>query len=199
MGRTPFGETRERVYRFTRQRILGGRPPTVREVMDRFGFRSVQTAREHLERLVLEGRLAKEARSARGYRLPGPELPTTLVPVLGRVPAGPLTTAVEDLEGYVPAEGRGEQDERFGLYVRGDSMRDLGILAGDLVIVRRQETARSGEVVVALVGDEATVKVLRRAGRKVELHPANPAHRVIAPDPRELRILGKVVEVRRYL
>ncbi|MHC5052656.1 MAG: transcriptional repressor LexA, partial [Planctomycetota bacterium] len=148
-------------------RLLEGRPPTVREVRDRFGFSAVQTAREHLERLVDEGRLTKdEPGRARGYRLPRPEALTTLVPVLGRVPAGELSFAVEDLEGYVPVEGRTDEGELFGLRVRGESLRDLGILSGDLVIVRKQDTARTGEVVVALVDDEATVKVLRRSGRR---------------------------------
>jgi repressor LexA len=161
----------------------------VREVQGRFGFLSVQTAREHLERLVRDGSLVKEA-GARGYRLPG-ALPAAPVPVVGRVAAGGLSFAAEDLLGYVAVEGG---DGLFGLRVSGDSMRDAGILDGDLVLVRRQETARTGDIVVALVGDEATVKVLKR-GRRVELHPRNPAYRPIVP--KELRILGKVVEVRR--
>ena len=83
-------------------------------------------------------------------------------------------------------------------------MRDAGILPGDLVIVRKQDTARSGEIVVALVGEEATVKTLRRAGRRVELHPANPDFSPIAPASdefriSEFRILGRVIEVRRRL
>jgi len=201
MGRTAPGKTRELVYRFMRERLLSGRPPTVREVQERFGFKAVQTAREHLERLVEIGRLSKEAGRARGYRLPGGEreVSTVLVPVLGRVPAGPLTTAVEDLQGYVPVESRRSDDELFGLRVRGESMRDAGIFSGDLVIVRVQQSARSGEIVVALVDDEATVKVLRRVGRRVELHPANPAFAPIVPEPRAFRLLGKVIEIRRYL
>jgi len=198
MGRTPPGATRERVYRFLRQRILAGNPPTVREVQERFGFRAVQTAREHLERLVEEGRLSKEPGRARGYRLPGRAVPTVAVPVLGRVQAGALTTAVEGLEGYVPVETRAG-DELFGLRVRGASMTGKGILPGDLVIARQQPTARSGEIVVALVEDEATVKTLRKRGRRVELHPANPDFDVIVPDPHAFRLLGRVIEVRRYL
>jgi len=202
MGRTPAGQTREKVLRFMRQRLLEGKPPTVREVQQRFGFRAVQTAREHLEKLVLEGRLEKQPGRARGYCLPGRHLsggrpPTTLVPVLGRVAAGELTTAVEELEGYVPVEGHFDGDELFGLRVRGDSMRDAGILEGDLVIVRKQPTARSGEIVVALVGDEATVKRLEKKGRRVELHPENPDYAPIVPE--SLSLLGKVIEVRRYL
>ena len=200
MGRTPPGQTRERVFRLVRDRILAGRPPTVREVQEAFGFRSVQTAREHLEALVHEGRLTKHAGRARGYRLPasaGP--PPRLVPLLGRVPAGSLDAAVEELEGWLPVRSRGGAGELFALRVRGESMTGAGILPGDVVVVRRQRTARPGEIVVALVGDEATVKWLRLRGKRVELHPDNPAFEPIVPDPRELTLLGRVVEVRREL
>ena len=97
----------------------------------------------------------------------------------------------------------------FALRVEGESMIGVGILPGDIVIVQRQSTAlpdeiRSGEIVVAMVDDEVTVKTLRRTGRRVELHPENPRYKPIVlsgPESRgrELRILGKVVEVRRYL
>jgi repressor LexA len=204
MGRTPNGQTRERVFRLVRDRLLAGLPPTVREIQQAFGFRSVQTAREHLEALVREGRLSKEEGKARGYRIPraaGEGGPTRWIPLLGRVPAGALDVAVEDLEGYLPVqlERSTEADELFGLRVQGESMTGEGILPGDVVIVRRQPSARSGEIVVALVGDEATVKRLRLRGRRVELHPANPSFPVLVPDLQELRILGRVIEVRRRL
>ena len=205
MGRTPPGQTRERIFRFVRDRLLNGRPPTIREVQRQFDFRAVQTAREHLEALVAEGRLTKAGGQARGYRLPGfsgPGAPVGLVPLLGRVQAGPLQTAVEELEGYLPIQaprGQGEQARLFGLRVRGESMSGVGILPGDVVIVRRQESARTGDIVVALVGEEATVKRLRIRRRQVELHPENPAFEPIVPDPAELLLLGKVVEVRRSL
>ena len=199
MGRTPAGETRERIYRFVRDRLLGGFPPTVREVKEAFGFRSVQTAREHLEALVTEGRLAKEAGKARGYRLGGDSRPTRLIPLLGRVPAGPLNIATEDLEGYLPIQGHRSGDDLFGLRVRGESMTGAGILPGDIVVVRRQPAADSGDIVVALIGGEATVKRLRIRRNRVELHPENPAFEPIIPDPSELTLLGKVIEVRRYL
>ena len=199
MGRTPAGETRERIYRFVRDRLLGGFPPTVREVKEAFGFRSVQTAREHLEALVTEGRLAKEAGKARGYRFGGDSRPTRLIPLLGRVPAGPLNIAAEDLEGYLPIQGHRSGDDLFGLRVRGESMTGAGILPGDIVVVRRQPAADSGDIVVALIGGEATVKRLRIRRSRVELHPENPAFEPIIPDPSDLTLLGKVIEVRRYL
>ena len=202
MGRTPPGQTRERIFRLVRRRILAGLPPTVREVQEAFRFRSVQTAREHLEVLVAEGRLKKQKGKSRGYRLPADPrqtAPTVLVPLLGRVQAGSLTTAVEDLEGYIPIQSSRSPDELFGLRVRGESMRDAGILHGDVVLVRRQPSADSGDLVVALIGDEATVKRLRIRRRRLELHPENPDFEPLVPDPGEVTLLGKVVEVRRYL
>jgi repressor LexA len=201
MGRTPPGQTRERILRFVRERLLSGLPPTLREVQQAFGFRSVQTAREHLDGLVDAGLLDKETGKARGYRLPAArrEAPTQLVPLLGRVPAGPLDTAVEDLEGYLPIQARRGAGELFGLRVHGESMRDAGILPGDVVVVRRQARAEAGDIVVALVGDEATVKRLRFRGKRVELKPENPAFEPVVLDPAEVELLGKVIEVRRFL
>lgn len=200
MARTPAGETREKVFRFVRDRLLGGRPPTVREVQEAMGFRSVQSAREHLELLVGQGRLAKEGGKARGYRLPGQDdRPTFQVPLLGRVPAGPLDTAVEDLEGYITVQSRQSPGELFGLRVRGESMTGAGILPGDVVVVRRDAPVSSGDIVVALVGEDATVKRLRIQRKRVVLYPENPDFEPILPNPEELRILGKVIEVRRYL
>jgi len=83
--------------------------------------------------------------------------------------------------------------------VHGESMRDAGILPGDIVIVRRQPSADDGAIVVALVDEEATIKRLRRRGDRVELHPENPDYAVMRPDPAELQVLGRVIEVRRYL
>ena len=200
MGRTPAGQTREKVFRFVRDRLAGGHPPTVREVMEAFDFRSPQTAREHLDGLVEDGRLKKEPKVARGFRLPGRgEAPTVMVPLLGRVPAGPLDLAFEDLEGHLPVQTRSSPGELFSLRVRGDSMKDAGILDGDVVVVRRQPRADVGDIVVALVGDEATVKRFRMKRGHIELHPANDAYQPIVPEPGDVKILGKVVEVRRVL
>ncbi len=195
--RPPFGQTREKVYRFVRDRIESGLPPTVRDVQAAMGFRAVQSAREHLERLVSEGRLLKQAGTARGYRLPqssGP-LPRQ-IPILGRVQAGALTAAIEDLDDTIPIDAS-IPGELFALRVRGFSMKDLGILPNDIVIVRSQPTANSGEIVVALVDDEATVKTLKIKQQRIELHPANDDFEPIIPPPDQCTILGKVIEVRR--
>ncbi len=198
--RTPPGMTRQQVYNFVRDRLHRGMPPTVREVQDAFGFRSVQTAREHLETLVKEGRLIKEAGVARGYRLPSHHRarPAVLVPLLGRVQAGALTTAVEEVDGYLSVEER-TGERLFALRVRGESMVGAGILEGDVVVVRQQDDADHGDIVVAIVGDEATVKRLWKKRGRLALSPENPDFEPIPCDPETLVLMGKVVEVRRYL
>jgi len=233
--RRPAGQTRREIFAFVRDRIAAGSSPTVREVQHAFGFRAVQSAHQHLEALVAEGRLTKEVGTARGYRLPAgegngtgdfgppgaapsllgssgldssglgsaslgpPNLgPVHYIPRLGRVQAGALQEAIEDPDGWVPVAG--DAAELFALTVRGESMLNAGILPGDTVIVRRQETARDGEIVVASVEGEATVKRLKLRAGRIELQPENAdfAPIVIAPDT-EIRILGRVVEVRRKL
>jgi repressor LexA len=181
---------------------MAGQPPTLREIQTEFGFRAVETAREHLQGLVSEGQLVKEAGRSRSYRLPersaSSALPTRLVPLLGRVQAGALTTAVEELEAWVPVQTRHSGDALFALRVRGESMLGAGILPGDIVIVRKDAAAANGDIVVALVDDEATVKRLRRAsGGRIELHPENPDFSVIVRSASEVMLLGKVIEVRR--
>ena len=207
MPRPAPGESRRQVLAFVRRSLAAGRPPTVREVQEHCGFRAVQSARRHLEALVADGLLAKEPGRARGYRLPpaaGPGGPVRLVPRLGRVQAGALSEAIEDPDGWVPvappADAPGDEDELFALVVRGESMTGAGILPDDLVIVRRQAIARDGEIVVALVRDEATVKRLRLRAGRLELHPENPAFApIVLEAAAEVRILGRVVEVRRRL
>jgi len=203
MGRTPTGETRDKIFTFVRTRLLAGHPPTVREVQHAFGFRAVQTARQHLEQLVEEGRLVAERHKSRGYRLPGGErrAGTVLVPLLGRVPAGALEEAIQDIDpdGYLPVRAKDTASELFALRVRGESMTGVGILPGDVVIVRKQPTAKSGEIVVALIENEATVKTFKPHGRRVELRPENPAFDPIVLDADTVVILGRVIEVRRTL
>ncbi len=201
MAYTSPGETREKIYGFVRDRIMNGTSPTTREVQRAFGFRAVQSARQHLEKLVLEGKLAKVDGRSRGYRLPefGKASPPQLVPMLGRVQAGELTEAMENPPEYIMAQTRFEDGELFALTVEGESMLYAGILPGDMVIVRRQPTASPGDIVVALVGEEATVKRYRERDGRVELHPENDAFSPIIPreDGAPFSLLGKVIEVRR--
>lgn len=203
MAHTPPGKTRERVYRYVRQQLLEGRPPTIREVQRAMGFAAVESARSHLSALVEQGRLAREPGCARGYRLPqgdaaqGP--PTAMVPLLGQVQAGELSEALEAPDGFVPVQSRHPVEQLFALTVRGRSMTGAGILPGDMVVVRCQPSAENGQVVVAMVEGEATVKTLKLRRGRPELWPANPRFKPIRPDPDQLIILGRVIEVRRLL
>jgi len=169
--------------------------------MSAMGLKAVESARTHLESLVEEGRLTKMQGKSRGYSLPGKvgSGKTREIPLLGQVQAGALTTAIEQTEQFISVEAPNPYDELFALHVRGESMIGAGILPGDIVIVRKQATAESGDIVVALVEDEATVKRLKIKRKRIELWPENPSFEPIIPNAEALVILGKVVEVRRYL
>ena len=193
------GQTRNRIYRFMRQRLLEGDPPTVREVQQAFGMRAVQSAKSHLNALVKEGLLIQEPGRARGYRLPVQSASMRLAPVVGNVSAGPFNLAVEDIEGYMPVHSRLAEGSIFALRVRGESMQDAGILPGDIVVVRRQVEIRSGDIIVALVDDEATIKEYYRTSGDVELRPRNSEYPILTVHPEHLTVVGKVVEVRRFL
>ena len=122
--------------------------------------------------------------------------------MLGHIQAGGLQAAIEDREGMVPVQRgsrRAGSEQLFALRVRGESMTGIGILPDDIVIVRSQPTAEANDVVVALVGDEATVKTLKKQRGQIVLQPENPNFEPIVLDPDHVTILGKVIEVRRYL
>jgi repressor LexA len=197
-----------RILEFIRRTLEErGYPPTVREIGEAVGLTSsssVHAQLANLERLGLLRRdpskpRALELREAGGRRRPR----GVTVPLLGRVTAGPPALAEQSVEDYlVVPVGYAEAGDHFALRVRGDSMVGAGILDGDVVVVRRQETAADGEIVAALVPgpaeDEATVKRLRRQAGRVLLAPENPAMEPIELPP-EGRILGRVVAVLRKL
>ena len=203
MPKTPPGQTRNRIYHFVRERLLQGDAPSLREVRDHFGFRAVETVRAHLAVLVEEGRLVRQPGKSRGIRLPGGRpLPRDFpdgVPVLGEVAAGGFEEAIENPRGTLPMEipDSREPSDYFALRVRGDSMTGAGIFPGDTVIVDRRTRPLSGQIVVALLEGEATVKRLVLGADRLELRPENPDFEILRPPPAACRILGKVVELRR--
>lgn len=180
------------VTAFTRE---NGYPPTVREICEAVGLRSPSTVHSHLKILQEGGYLEKDDRKTRALSVRGGSgTAFRSVPILGTVTAGLPILAQEDTLGYVPYDGP-EQGEMFALQVRGESMIGAGILDGDIVLVRRQNTALSGQIVVALLGEEATVKRLSRKNGQVWLMPENEHYEPI--DGRDARILGLVKAVVR--
>ncbi|MFQ6090735.1 MAG: transcriptional repressor LexA, partial [Candidatus Bipolaricaulia bacterium] len=180
-----------------------GLPPTIREIGERFGITSTWGVRRHLHALERKGFIRRREGQARGIELVidrvrklfyGPHH----IPLVGRVAAGEPILAVENIEGFISLEELFPEEGDFALRIQGDSMRDAGILHGDIVVVRQQPAADIGEVVVALVNEEeATVKELAQIEGELYLKPANPRYQPIPAKSAE--IVGKVVGVIRRL
>ena len=187
-----------------------GYPPTVRDIGKAVGLASSSTVHAHLANLEKVGLLRRDPTKPRAIELLDRATATASsavdavksavmpsgIPVLGRVAAGEPLLAEENIEDYVQIPDiAGGDDGEYLLRVRGESMKDAGILPEDWVVVRRQDTAEDGEIVVALVGEEATVKRFFREVDHVRLQPANDAMEPIRS--REVLVLGRVVGVLR--
>jgi repressor LexA len=173
-----------------------GYPPTVRDIGKAIGLTSSSTVHAHLANLEKLGVLRRDPTKPRAIEVLKDKARDVVapagLPVVGQVAAGQPVLADENIEEYVPVPGiAGGDDGEFVLRVKGDSMKDAGILEGDFVIVRRQETAGDGDIVVALVGEEATVKRFFRENDHVRLQPENEAMEPIRT--REAQVLGRVV------
>ena len=189
-----------------------GYPPSVREIGEAVGLKSPSTVHFHLKHLEEAGVIEKGAGKGRAIALtqsaaPAPtasvpaapvyEEPADRIPVVGNVAAGSPILAQECIEDYLTFDTGGRSGEYFALRVRGESMLNAGILPGDLVVVRQQQTANHGEIVVAMIDDEATVKRLSRKNGQTWLLPENDEYSPI--DGTYAQILGKVAAVvRRY-
>lgn len=206
----------QKIYDYIAQSIqTQGYPPSVREIGEAVGLKSPSTVHFHLKHMEELGVIGKRAGKGRALTLtelpqresapraaapaqqPEVEPPTNQVPIVGSVAAGSPILAQECIEDYLTFDTQGRDGEYFALRVRGESMLGAGILPDDLVVVHQQPSANNGEIVVALLGDEATVKRLRRQSGQVWLLPENDAYEPI--DGRQAQILGKVAAViRRY-
>ncbi len=205
------------VFEFIKERIeQTNRPPTLREIGLRFEISSTNGVRSILAALVKKGFIARSPKLSRGIDLPpGPreikvpgdfsseESKIMEIPIVGRVAAGAPILAVENLEGTVVVDRDFlmRQQNVFALRVHGDSMKDAGIHNGDLVFARQQNTAERGQIVVALIGEETTVKYYYPEAGRVRLEPANEAFGPIIVDNStpDFSVLGRIIGVmRRY-
>jgi repressor LexA len=184
-----------------------GYPPSVREIGEAVGLASSSTVHGHLARLESKGLIRRDPTKPRAIEIleidqdtPTPKYSVVNVPVVGRVTAGQPITAIENVEEYFPLPDTlvPSDEQVFMLEVMGDSMIDAGILDGDYVIVKQQQTANNGEIVVAMTEeDEATVKRFFKEKDFIRLQPENPTM-----DPimlRNVSILGKVIGVYRHM
>jgi repressor LexA len=186
-----------------------GYPPTVREIGQAVGLTSPSTVHAHLAKLERAGLIRRDATKpralevveggrSRGRSAPDPRAGSAVLPLVGEVAAGAPVVAEDRIEEYMSLPDQLAGDGDFMLTVRGESMVNAGILPGDYVVVRRQQDARNGEIVVALVGDEdATVKRFFREGGRVRLQPENDTMEPTFPE--QVAILGTVRAVLRRL
>ena len=186
-----------------------GYPPSVREIGEAVGLNSPSTVHNHLNTLQKMGFLrrdptkprALEVRFDTNSEVAMERRPSRHVPLIGEVAAGTGLLAQQNVEDLIPlpTDFTGE-GELFMLRVRGDSMIDAGILDGDFVVARQQQTADNGDIVVAgIPGDEATVKTFKKSGNKITLVPANPTMDPMVFTSGEVSVFGKVVTVMRRL
>ncbi len=199
---TPRGDTQAKILAYIEKATLQkGYPPSVREICEAIGLKSTSTVHGHLIRLEKKGLLYRDSMKPRAISVPADHQAyrsdMVQVPVVGRVTAGVPILATENIEDYIalPQSMIGSGDH-FILSVRGESMINAGILDGDYVIVKKQNTAYNGDIVIAMIDDEATVKRYYKENGVFRLQPENPTMQpIIVP---ELTILGKVVSLYRF-
>lgn len=202
-------QRQQQIFDFIKDNVRKkGYPPSVREIGEGIGLRSSSTVHAHLEKLEKKGYIRRDPTKPRAIEILVHDSPTppdfqpaqlVAVPLLGRVAAGAPILAEENIEGYVslPQDIVSQGASQFCLKVKGDSMIDAGILNGDTVLVRQQNYAENGEIVVAMLDNEATVKRFYRLKNTVKLQPENSAYEPIYT--RDIVILGKVVAVFRLM
>jgi repressor LexA len=205
MPSSDLTETQARVCRFIEDWVISrGYPPTVREIAKGLKYKSPNAVRQHLRLIQQKGFLEVASKKARGIRIKTQRLDSVHgssrdVPLVGRIAAGTPIVAEENLEGMITIDAdlfRGAG--LFGLRVRGDSMKGIGVLDGDIAIVKQQPAADDGEVVAAVIGEEATLKRFFRKKGRIVLRAENPAFRDIIIDPAEnVSVAGKLVGVIR--
>lgn len=190
-----INETQKRVFDFIKRVISErGIAPSVREIGAAVGLKSTSTVQYNLNALEMAGYIVRDPNLKRTIRLAGMGTNTVQVPLLGTVTAGVPILATEQIEEYIPVSLK-KLGSYFALHVRGDSMINAHILDGDIVIVEQTAVAENGDIVVALIEDEATVKRFYKENGHFRLQPENDEYEPIIVD--ELALLGKVAAVIR--
>ena len=186
------------IQRFSREH---GYPPTIREIGVAFAITSTNGVRYHLQKLESAGHMKRSSKLSRGIELMATPRPWHGIPILGRVAAGQPILAEENYEGRLATEEMfGDTSGLFALRVRGDSMIDAGIHEGDYVVVRQQDRANAGQIIVGLLEDEATVKYYQPKRDRIELVAANAKYKpIVVERAAEFRVLGVVKGVLRVV
>ena len=193
----PLNEVQRDILDYLRQTIGSGIPPTVREIGQAVGLRSTSSVQSNLEALEEKGYIIRNPMHKRSIKIVGQAETIHHVPLLGTVTAGQPILAVEQVESYLPFSGYIAPDKQlFALHVRGESMLNAGILDGDIIFAERTPVAKNGDMVVALIEDEATVKTFYRENGHFRLQPENSEMKPIIT--KEAVILGKVIASVRY-
>lgn len=187
-----LSEVASKILQFLKDRDMEDIPPSIREICRGANIKSTSTAHKYLKELEEAGYISTQEGCNRTVRL---NKEFTGIPLVGTVAAGQPILAVEDVEDYIPYRTGTKFDEMFALKVQGESMIEAGILDGDIVIVRRSAVCSNGEIVVALIDDEATVKTFYKEKGHFRLQPENSTMEPIITD--HVRILGKVTTVIR--
>lgn len=195
MSKTPLKEKQQKVFDFLVKKRAEGIPPTVREICAATGIGSTSTVHAILTALEDMGYITVDRRNSRGIKI-ADEGPSSMVPLVGRITAGKPILAVEEIEDYIPFPSK-DAEGLFALKVVGLSMRDAGILDGDIIVADKNRPCKSGDIVVGMDGDSATVKRLLIKDGKIIYMPENPDFEPIHPE--DPMILGKVVgSYRKY-
>lgn len=185
----------QKIYEYLVKSIQNGLPPTVREICSAVGIKSTSTVHYHLKILEQEGYITRNGRLNRSIRINSQS--ACMVPLIGKVTAGMPILAVEEIETYIPIPSNlGKDSKLFALRVMGESMIKAGIMDGDIVVAKQTDYAENGQIFVARLGDEATVKRFYKENGKYRLQPENDFLEPIIIDTCE--ILGKVVSCIRY-
>lgn len=195
MSKIPLNEKQQAVYNFLVKELSSGLPPTVREICQATGIKSTSTVHGILNLLEESGYIVRDAKNSRAIKL-DTEFQSAMVPLVGKITAGKPILAVEEIEDYIPFSAK-NADGLFALKVVGYSMKDVGILDGDIIIANKNTPCKSGDIVVGMDGDEATVKRLLIKNGQIIYMPENSDFSPIYPE--DPMILGKVIgSYRKY-